>query len=208
MDPDTGTISGTPAAGPKSVTITLNDALGDNPATPVTYTLTIDPLPTITARVPARVGQGAISQNVVINGTGFVNGAALDSSFSGSGITVNSTDLQQRDLGDREHHDRGGCCHWRSRRDGHQRRHGRGHRRTGKFTVNAKPTVTSANPGSRGQGVASQNIVITGTGFVSGAGLGHLVLESRHHRELHHLQQLDFGHGERHHCRRCHDGSE
>ena len=38
---------------------------------------------------------------------------------------------------------------------------------TGAFTVNAKPTLTSASPDDRGQGATSQSIVLAGTGFVT-----------------------------------------
>jgi hypothetical protein len=171
MDPDTGTISGTPnAAGPKSVTVTLNDSYGDDPATPKTYTLTIDPLPTVTSTSPSSRGQGAVSENVTITGTGFINGAALATSFSGSGITVNSTTFNSATSLTANITIAAGAA--TGARDvtvtNGDTGVGTG---VGKFTVNAKPTVTSASPAARGQGAANQNIVITGTGFVNGAAL-------------------------------------
>ncbi len=167
IDPDTGTISGTPSAtGAKSVTITLNDALGDDPAT-TTYTLTINALPTVTSATP--LGQGATNANVVITGTGFVNGAALDSSFSGTGITVNSTTYNSSTSVTANVTIAAGAA--------------TGARNVtvtngdtgvstgiGKFIVDASPTVTSVNPAVRGQG-STQTVTITGTGFVSGAAL-------------------------------------
>ncbi len=47
------------------------------------------PAPTVTSATPNSRGQGAVNQNITIVGTEFVNGAVA--SFSGSGITVNST---------------------------------------------------------------------------------------------------------------------
>ena len=89
MDPGTGVISGTPSVvGAKSVTVTLSDALGDDVATQ-TFTLTINAIPTVTSTSPTPRGQGAVGQSIAINGTGFINGAVA--SFSGTGITVNST---------------------------------------------------------------------------------------------------------------------
>jgi hypothetical protein len=40
---------------------------------------------------------------------------------------------------------------------------------TGCFTVNGGPTVTSTNPASRGQGATNQTITVNGTGFANGA---------------------------------------
>ena len=37
------------------------------------------------------------------------------------------------------------------------------------FTVNARPTVTSLSPNSRRRGLNNQVIIVTGTGFVTGA---------------------------------------
>ena len=171
MDPDTGTISGIPVAGTKSVTVTLNDALGDNPATPVTYTLTINPVPTITSTSPSSRGQGANNQNVVITGTGFVNGAALGTSFSGTGITVNSTTYNSATSVTANIAIAAGAATGARDVTVTNGDTGVSTGGTGKFTVNPKPTVTAANPASRGQGAPTQNIVITGTGFVSGAAL-------------------------------------
>ncbi len=73
----TGIISGTPTAtGSSSVTVTLNDQLGDTAASQ-SYTLTIDAAPTVTSTSPSSRGQGATSQNITITGTGFVNGSGL-----------------------------------------------------------------------------------------------------------------------------------
>jgi hypothetical protein len=52
-------------------------------------TVKLNTSPTVTSTSPGSLNQGVSSQNVTINGTGFVSGASA--SFSGAGITVNST---------------------------------------------------------------------------------------------------------------------
>src|SRR5205823_8813368 len=54
-----------------------------------TTAFTVNAGPTITSVVPNSRGQGATNQNVVINGTNFASGVVV--SFSGTGITINST---------------------------------------------------------------------------------------------------------------------
>ncbi|MFA5890582.1 MAG: IPT/TIG domain-containing protein [Actinomycetota bacterium] len=122
---------------------------------------------TVTSTNPSSRGQGATSQNVTVNGTGFQSDATV--SFD-SGITVNSTtfvDATQlianitvaptatvgvhvltvaQGLGGLDTASCASC-----------------------FTVNAAPTATSASPLSRGQGATSQTVTITGTGFQDGA---------------------------------------
>lgn len=122
--------------------------------------------PTVTAASPSSRGRGAVSQSIVITGTGFVSGASA--SFSGSGISTNSTAFNSStqvtaDISIAESASLGarnvivtnsdaqfGTC-------------------TGCFTVNAGPTTISANPSSLQQGASAQNVVITGTGYASGA---------------------------------------
>jgi hypothetical protein len=167
LNSSTGVISGKPTAiGTSSFTVTLNDALGDNPDTQA-LSIAINPIPAVTATNPSSRGQGAPSQNIVITGTGFISGAGV--SFSGTGITVSSTTFNSSTsltanitiaagatIGTRNvtviNPDTGV---------------GIG---TAVFTVNVGPNVISASPATRGQGATSQNIVITGTGFMSGAG--------------------------------------
>ena len=119
---------------------------------------------------PSSRGQGAASQNITVTGTGFVSGVGLAASFSGTGITVNSTTFvssttltanitvaANATLG-------AGNVTVTNPDAGNA---------TGinVFTVNAAPTVASTSPLSRGQGATGQNITVTGTGFVSGVGL-------------------------------------
>src|SRR5439155_10352699 len=62
-----------------SITLGVNSAI----------TATFNAPPTVTSTSPSSRGQGATNQNVTITGTRFVSGAVA--SFSGIGITVNST---------------------------------------------------------------------------------------------------------------------
>ena len=120
---------------------------------------------------PASRGQGATNQVIVITGANFVTGTWTTSSvaFSGSGITVNSVTRSSdathlavnvslsatAALGARNvtvHSPDGGTT---SLANG--------------FTVNVKPTITSLSPNSKARGTSDQIIVITGSGFVSGA---------------------------------------
>src|SRR6266511_3770363 len=122
--------------------------------------------PTTTSMNPSSGPQGAGPGDGTVAGANFVSGATV--SFSGTGITVNSTTFnsstqltvnaiiaQDAATGARDvivtNPDGGrGTC-------------------TGCFTVVAGPTVTSTSPSSRGQGATNQSIAITGTNFASGA---------------------------------------
>ena len=125
---------------------------------------TVNAGPTLTSLTPSSRGQGASGQSVVIAGTGFASGAKA--SF-GAGITVNSTHVDSptqltatitldanAPTGARDvavaNTDGGAAT------------------RTGAFTVDPGPTVSSSSPSSRGQGASGQSIVIAGTGFASG----------------------------------------
>jgi hypothetical protein len=68
-------------------TLTGTDHVGN--AAGVNTTVKLNTAPTVTSTGPSSLAQGATSQNVTVNGTNFVSGAAA--AFSGSGITVNST---------------------------------------------------------------------------------------------------------------------
>ncbi|MFY9586568.1 MAG: hypothetical protein WAT66_03820 [Actinomycetota bacterium] len=129
--------------------------------------LTIATGPTATSVDPTAYGQRATDQPFEITGTGFVDGATV--SFSGTGVTVGAVTVDSPtsisttisvsataaatardvivtnpDLG-------AGTC-------------------AGCFTVHAAPTVSALNPSAIGQGVTDQDIAVTGTGFVNGAG--------------------------------------
>jgi len=171
INPSTGVISGTTPSTPvsKSVTVTLTDALGDNPATQ-TFTLNIDALPTVTATSPASRGQGATNQNIVVTGTGFINGTGLAASFSGTGITVNSTTYTSATSVTANITIAAGASTGVRNVTVTNPDTGAG-TGTAVFTVNAAPTVTSTTPASRPQGATTQNVVIAGTGFVNGTGL-------------------------------------
>lgn len=124
------------------------------------------PAPTVTSASPSSRGSGAVSQSLAITGTGFSSGASA--SFSGSGFTINSTTFNSStqvtaDVTIAESATTGarnvivtnsdaqfGTC-------------------TGCFTVNTGPTTISANPATLSQGASAQNVVITGTGYASGA---------------------------------------
>jgi Tfp pilus assembly protein PilV len=167
LNPSTGVISGKPTTvGTASFTVTLNDALGDNPDTQA-LSIAINPVPTVTATNPSSRGQGAPSQNIVITGTGFISGAGV--SFSGSGITVSSTTVNSStSLTANITIGAGATTGTRSVTViNPDTGVGIG---TAVFTVNVGPNVISASPATRGQGATSQNIVITGTGFATGAG--------------------------------------
>jgi hypothetical protein len=78
-------VSASAATGARNLTVTNPD----NSSAASSGALTINAGPTVTAASPSALATGASSQNVTITGTGFRTGAAV--SFSGSGITVNST---------------------------------------------------------------------------------------------------------------------
>ncbi|HVL81144.1 MAG TPA: IPT/TIG domain-containing protein [Actinomycetota bacterium] len=127
---------------------------------------TIDPVPTVTSVAPSSRGQGASNQSVTITGTGFTPGSTA--SFSGSGITVHSSNRETdeklvavisvaqgaattaRDVSVTTSQGGRGTC-------------------VGCFTVNAAPVVTGVSPDNRTRGQSGQNVTVTGSGFVSGA---------------------------------------
>ena len=180
VERDGGDALGCPTAASPTVVTSCTDTnplAGSNSYTVTavwrTWTATSDPVagtpvsvPSVTAASPSARGQGAASQSIVITGTGFVAGAAA--SFSGSGITVNSTTVDDatqvtanitvaigatvgaRTITITNPDTAAGTL-------------------VGGFAVNTGPTVTSATPASRAQGTGSQDIVIAGTGFASGA---------------------------------------
>ncbi len=165
LNTSTGVISGTPTTIITSnFTITVTDTTGATGSKALS--ITIGTPPTITSLNPSSRGQGAVNQTITITGTNFQTGAVV--SFSGTGITVNSTTFTNSThlsvnitvaanatVGAHDvtetNPDTGTTT------------------LTGGFTVNAAPTVTSLNPSSRGQGAASQSITVNGANFQSGA---------------------------------------
>ena len=155
------TVAADAAIGTSDVTI----ANPDGGAATKTAAFTVNPGPMLSSLNPSALGQGASNQNVVITGSAFANGASA--SFAGDGITVNSTHVDSptqltatitldanAPTGARDvavaNTDGGAAT------------------RTGAFTVDPGPTVSSSSPSSRGQGASGQSIVIAGTGFASG----------------------------------------
>ncbi len=121
--------------------------------------------PTVTSTNPSSRGQGATNQNIAITGTNFANGAIA--SFSGTGITVNSTTFNSstqvtanitvagnattgaRNVTVTNLNTGNGSC-------------------TGCFTVNPAPTVTSTSPSSSPRNT-TLTVTVIGTNFQSGA---------------------------------------
>jgi len=157
-------VSGTATTGARNITVTN----GDGGVGSCASCFTVNAKPVVTSAVPSSRGQGASNEDITIGGSGFVAGASLEAAFSGTGITVNATTFVSSTevtanidvaggatLGARDvtltNGDAGvGTC-------------------AACFSVNAKPTVTSADPSSRGQGATDQDISITGSGFEDGA---------------------------------------
>ncbi|HEY6838084.1 MAG TPA: Ig-like domain repeat protein, partial [Geobacteraceae bacterium] len=131
-----------------------------------TITITVTPAPTITSTSPASRGQGATSQNITINGTGFQSGATVV--FNATGITENgaatygsATQLTQN-ITVASNATTGLGTVTVTNPDGSSAT-------ASVFTVNAGPTVTSTSPTSMTQGTGPTTVTITGTGFQSGA---------------------------------------
>ena len=168
IDASTGTISGTATtAGTfSSVVVSATDAAGAN-ATHTAYAITINPAATISSTTPSSGGQGATSYGIAIKGTGFISGAPLAASFSGTGITVNSTTYVSSTTVDAT------ITIAANAATGARTitlTNGDGSTATGTnvFTVNAAPTITTVNPSTHARNATGISVVITGTGFVSG----------------------------------------
>jgi len=168
IDATSGTISGTPTtAGTfSSVVVSATDAAGAT-ATHPPYTITINPAATVTSTTPSSGGQGATSYAIAITGTGFISGAPLAASFSGTGITVSSTTYVNSTTVDATISIAANAA------TGARTitlTNGDGSTATGTnvFTVNAAPTVTTINPSTHARNATGISVVITGSGFVSG----------------------------------------
>jgi len=166
INASTGVISGTTPATPSSnsVTVTLNDQLGDNPATQP-FTLNIDALPTVTSTSPTSRGQGATNQNIGITGTGFLNGA--HATFSGTGITVNSTTFNSATSLTANITITPGATVGAGNVTVTNPDTGTA-TATNVFTVNAAPTITTLNPATHTKNLTNVSVIVTGTGFVNG----------------------------------------
>jgi hypothetical protein len=158
------TVSPTATTGAGNVLVTNPDAgVGT-----CSNCFTVNAAPTVTSTSPSSRGQGASSQNVTVNGTGFVTGTGLAATFSGTGITVNSTTFVSSTQVTANITIAAGATV--SARDVTVTNPDAGNATcSGCFTVNAAPTVTSTSPSSRGRGATSQSVTVNGTGFTSGA---------------------------------------
>jgi hypothetical protein len=146
-------------------TVTVNNP--DTTTASLASAFTVNTKPTVEPASPSSRGQGASKQTITIKGKGFVSGATLNSSF-GAGITVESTSFtSSTELKATISIESGAATGSRTvtvtNGDG-----GSGSLTPG-FTVNAKPTVESTSPSSRGQGAGKQTITIKGANFASGA---------------------------------------
>jgi hypothetical protein len=162
IDVNITTNNQTSAAGDYNATVTNPDT----GAVTCTGCFTVGNPPTVTSTSPNAAGVGAAGLDVTVNGTNFAAGASV--SFSGTGITVNSTTFLSstqvranvtiaanaatgaRDVTVTNTNGGAGSC-------------------AACFAVNPPPTLTSASPASRAPGATNQNIVLTGTNFLSGS---------------------------------------
>ena len=158
------TVESGAATGARTVTVTNPDAGVGSLAS----AFTVNAKPSVTAISPSSRGQGAASQTVKITGTGFVSGASLAASFSGTGITVNSTSfVSSTEVTANITVESGATA---GKRTITLTNGDAGVGTSGEiFTVTAGPTVESTSPSSRGQGASKQVIAIKGKNFVSGA---------------------------------------
>jgi hypothetical protein len=158
------TIGATAAFGARNVTVTNPDA----GTAACTGCFTVAAGPTVTAANPSSRGQGATSQNIVVTGNFFLNGAAV--TFSGAGITVNSTTYNSAtQLTANITVATGAATGARNVIVTNPAGGGTAGTCTGCFTVNSRPGVFTLAPNARGQGAINQSVVITGTLFQNGA---------------------------------------
>jgi type II secretory pathway component PulJ len=157
----TGEIQGTPTAtGTSAITVTATDAAGASATMPLA--LVITPGALVSSTSPSALGQGATNRTVAVNGSGFVNGSSLSVVFSGGGVAVNSTAYVSSNQVNVDVTVGTGAAP--GARDV-VLTNGNGSTATGsgKFTVNAAPTVASVTPATRNTPGAS--VVISGSGF-------------------------------------------
>jgi hypothetical protein len=129
---------------------------------------TVNPPPTATSVSPSSLDQGAISQALTLTGTGFESGATVLA--TGSGVTVNSIVFVNSTTLTVTVSVNGGATIASSGFS--VTNPDAGTVTSGAiFSVTAAPTVTAVSPTSRGAGAVSQNLTVTGTGFVTGTSL-------------------------------------
>jgi hypothetical protein len=150
--------------GSRTVTVTNTDGGSDTGE----GVFTVNGSPTVTSANPSARAQGASSQTIAIKGTNFENGTGLVASFSGTGITVNSTSFVSAseitaNVSIASNASTGARNVTVTNPDTTSATG------TGVFSVDAPPTVTSTSPNSRSQGASKQIVAIKGTGFVGGA---------------------------------------
>jgi hypothetical protein len=129
---------------------------------------TVNSAPTATSTNPSSRAQGTSNQTVAIKGTNFESGTGLAASFSGTGITVNSTSFVSStevtaNVTIASNASTGARNVTVTNPDTTSATG------SGVFTINAAPTVSSTSPNSRGQGASAQTVAIKGTGFATGA---------------------------------------
>jgi large repetitive protein len=91
LDANTGVVSGTPtAAGSYSGSITLNDLLGDTPAS-TPYTLTINAAPSITTTSPLPAGDQGIAYSTTLAKSGGTAAYTWSATGPPAGLTLNSS---------------------------------------------------------------------------------------------------------------------
>ncbi|HTA06458.1 MAG TPA: hypothetical protein VK774_08855, partial [Solirubrobacteraceae bacterium] len=155
-------ISASAVTGARNVTVTNTDS-GTGTGTGV---FNVDAPPNAESVSPGSRGQGASEQNLAIKGKNFASGAAV--TFSGTGITVNSTTFKSStELTANVSISSSASTGLRSVTVTNA--DGGADTQTNVFSVTAAPTVTSTSPSSRCQGASSQTVTIKGSGFVSGA---------------------------------------
>jgi hypothetical protein len=156
------TIESGASLGSRIVTETNPDGGSDEGA------FTVNGVPTATSTSPSSRAQGASGQTVAIKGTNFESGTGLAASFSGTGITVNSTSfVSSTEVS--ANITIASSASTGARNVTVTNPDTTSATGTGIFTVSAAPTVTSTSPSSRGQGASKQTVAIKGSGFASGA---------------------------------------
>ena len=156
--------SGAPV-GNRNITVTNPDNgvdTGNN-----LFTVNTAPIPpSVSSASPSSKPQGASNQSITINGSNFVDGASV--SFSGTGITVNSTTyVSFNEL--TANITISGSATTGTRNVTVINPDSQQDTCSNCFTVNAAPSVVSASPASSTQGASGVNVIISGSNFVSGA---------------------------------------
>jgi hypothetical protein len=155
------TIEAGAATGARSVTVTNPDAGSGSLAS----AFTVNTAPTVESTSPSSRGQGATSQTIAVKGKAFVSGASV--SFSGTGITVNSTTfVSATELSAKITVEATAATGGRNVNVTNPDA-GTGSLEGG-FTVNSGPNAEAISPSSGDQG-GTETVTINGASFVSGA---------------------------------------